>query len=566
MTVTVLATSTTKTKTKLRDPLLALEMAPTQAQARHAAPGRKTTRSAARLSLTNQENEAPAGPPNGVEKKKKGAGAKRSADVFDEDVEGFQFTRVTTSKSKKSKPSDNAIPELAPPPEKPPQPSPRRGRPPKKKVEQKPEATTATESQQEPTKPRSTRQTRGAAKPTAPEPEPEPEPVSGTRSSRKRDNAETVPTEKKKRKGGRPSKSHAEEQRNGFQSPEPPQSGTATIALPMADTPVIQRNKEMRGAGKSGKGNRRSSLGMRGRRASSLIESGASNALPHREVDTADFFKHIASDGLPEPRRMRQLLTWCATRALSDKPTGSGAEDASARLAARVIQEELLKDFSQNSQLSDWFSREDVAPSVVVKKPNPKNTQNSEKIKELEEQIQRLHQEKQSLNALLRPPTIPPIQPPAAQPEQPTETSNANEPSTSIDTSLLDPSQQQIYNTIKPAPAPATHPPDSTDTDTAAPHTETAISARLSRITGSLAPTLDTFAAGIHDIDLYRATSDRVSTRVLQICADRLDERDTRHALRRLALDNGSEEDTKTVRPREDLGLILGALSRIERR
>lgn len=79
MTVTVLATSTTKTKTKLRDPLLALEMAPTQAQARHAAPGRKTTRSAARRSLTNQENEAPAGPPNGVEKKKKSAGAKRSA-------------------------------------------------------------------------------------------------------------------------------------------------------------------------------------------------------------------------------------------------------------------------------------------------------------------------------------------------------------------------------------------------------------------------------------------------------------------------------------------------------
>ena len=199
-----------------------------------------------------------------------------TSDVFDEDVEGFQFTRVT-SQSKKSKPSDNAIPELAPPPEKPPQPSPRRGRPPKKKVEQKPKATTATESQQEPSEPRGTRQTRGAAKSTVPEPEPQSEPVSGPRSSRKRDHAETVPTEKKKRKGGRPSKSRAEEQRNGFQSPEPPQSGTATIALPMADTPVIQRNKEMRGAGKSGKGNRRSSLGMRGRRASSLIESGASN-------------------------------------------------------------------------------------------------------------------------------------------------------------------------------------------------------------------------------------------------------------------------------------------------
>jgi kinetochore protein Mis13/DSN1 len=48
------------------------------------------------------------------------------------------------------------------------------------------------------------------------------------------------------------------------------------IALPLADTPVIKRNKAMR-EGKSGKGERRSSLGSRGRRASSLIESGSSN-------------------------------------------------------------------------------------------------------------------------------------------------------------------------------------------------------------------------------------------------------------------------------------------------
>lgn len=42
------------------------------------------------------------------------------------------------------------------------------------------------------------------------------------------------------------------------------------ITLPFADTPIIRRNKEMRD-------NRRSSLGMRGRRASSLIDSGKSN-------------------------------------------------------------------------------------------------------------------------------------------------------------------------------------------------------------------------------------------------------------------------------------------------
>lgn len=55
------------------------------------------------------------------------------------------------------------------------------------------------------------------------------------------------------------------------------ESHSATkIALPFADTPVISRNKAMR-EGKSGKSERRSSMGLRGRRASSLIDSGTSN-------------------------------------------------------------------------------------------------------------------------------------------------------------------------------------------------------------------------------------------------------------------------------------------------
>jgi kinetochore protein Mis13/DSN1 len=61
-------------------------------------------------------------------------------------------------------------------------------------------------------------------------------------------------------------------------------------------------------------------------------------ALPHHEVDTADFYKHIESEGLSEPRRMRQLLTWCATRAMGAKPSGSRSEDESARLAGRILQ------------------------------------------------------------------------------------------------------------------------------------------------------------------------------------------------------------------------------------
>lgn len=98
----------------------------------------------------------------------------------------------------------------------------------------------------------------------------------------------------------------------------------AKIALPMSDTPVINRNKEMR---KKGTSNRRSSLGSRGRRASSLIESGQT-AMPHRDVKSEQFYKHI-EEALPEPRRMKQLLTWCGERALSEKPR-HGTHNSSA--------------------------------------------------------------------------------------------------------------------------------------------------------------------------------------------------------------------------------------------
>lgn len=55
-----------------------------------------------------------------------------------------------------------------------------------------------------------------------------------------------------------------------------------------------------------------------------------------------------------------------------------------------MIQEELLQDFSNNSELSNWLDREDLnPPAVVVKKPNPRNVQNTDKIKELEEHIQK---------------------------------------------------------------------------------------------------------------------------------------------------------------------------------
>lgn len=176
-------------------------------------------------------------------------------------MEGFQFSRLP---SKKPRPSIEAIPEFhdSAPEKTVSKPSPKKGRPRKRPLEEK----TAEVVEEQPK-----RQTR--TKKTAAEPEPQPEDIQS--SLRNRDQPDAVPTEKKRRKD-RPSKSKTEE-RNGFVSPEPQPSGTAKITLPTADTPVMQRNKDMRTAAKSEKGNRRSSLGMRGRRASSLIDSGASN-------------------------------------------------------------------------------------------------------------------------------------------------------------------------------------------------------------------------------------------------------------------------------------------------
>lgn len=158
------------------------------------------------------------------------------------------------------------------------------------------------------------------------------------------------------------------------------------IALPINYTPIINRNKEMRKQG--GSSNRRSSYESRGRRASILLESGQS-AIPHADVGTEHFYKHISTDeGLPEPRRMKQLLTWCGQRALPAR-TRRDTANASAILAAEAIQKGLLQDFGSRSDLSDWLSRDENAPRPRALKPNPKNLELDKKRAALQERIKR---------------------------------------------------------------------------------------------------------------------------------------------------------------------------------
>lgn len=54
-------------------------------------------------------------------------------------------------------------------------------------------------------------------------------------------------------------------------------------------------------------------------------------AVPHSQVETNEFYKHISQD-LVEPKRMRQLLLWCGHRALPEK-SGGGQMDAAETAA-----------------------------------------------------------------------------------------------------------------------------------------------------------------------------------------------------------------------------------------
>lgn len=218
------------------------------------------------------------------------------------------------------------------------------------------------------------------------------------------DKMEVVPTNSASRARGGKKTGPVRTAKAQPDSPLPQETSveSAKIALPMSDTPIINRNKEMR---KKGTGNRRSSLGSRGRRASSLIESGQA-AIPHREVNPAEFYKHIEAEGLTEPRRMKQLLTWCGERALSEKPP-HGSKNASIIHGARAIQDQLLKDFGSRSEFSDWFSRDDAPKAPVILKPNPRNIELDEKIAQLEENVKRLHEEKKAWQAIRKPPPEP---------------------------------------------------------------------------------------------------------------------------------------------------------------
>ncbi|KAK0873423.1 hypothetical protein LTR87_011990 [Friedmanniomyces endolithicus] len=311
------------------------------------------------------------------------------------------------------------------------------------------------------------------------------------------------------------------------------------ITLPFQDTPVIRRNKEMRKGGDDG-GHRRSSSGMRGRRVSSMMDEGRGNALPHTEVPTAEFYKHISAE-LTEPRRMRCLLGWCGTRALPSKPEAPkdssqasslefqalqagksglspGIDEADLKAdidVARVIQAELSNDLVTNGTLSDWFSRDEAAPPAIPlrKAPNPRNIANTAKAEELERELETLKAERANWDALTRSavPTIPPTDPEADA--DPT-------PLSPLHPDLLSTPEREILAQLQN--------PTTTTTTTTEPNPTNpeAIQHRLRTVATTLEFSLDNFAHGIHVLATTRETAERLAEKSLAGAAEVLEARD----------------------------------------
>lgn len=336
--------------------------------------------------------------------------------AYDEQDGDFVFTRAAKKAKTAPAEQENETPEPAPAAARPKKSS--SGRPPKsnkKRIASPPPAQPSQPSTAAPPPPPGTRRSsRRSSQQPAPShdgdepqliiPKPRSAPRRITRASlekeKQQDDYEQPPLLQPGKRPGTPPPTEADPETSSQYNSHEGQK----IALPFSDTPVINRNKDFRKKG--GSSQRRSSLGMRGRRASSLIENGHS-AIPHREVEAAEFYKHI-EEGMLEPRRMRQLLTWCGERALSEKPPhgtkGSSAVlggefpkpgptergDGKANMAtARAIQDQLLKEFSSRPEFSDWFSREDVPRQPAILKPNPRNLEHDAKIAELEAKVER---------------------------------------------------------------------------------------------------------------------------------------------------------------------------------
>ncbi|KAK4971504.1 hypothetical protein LTR42_007232 [Elasticomyces elasticus] len=563
-------------------------------------------RRSARLSHEGiEENEPPAkkskaygAPATTVSTKEQDGDAKvvakrKPRKTYDEDVDGFAFNKGTRKAKEPKQPAvRNSVIEDAPPVLAAPVPA-KIASP----VKSQAPAPAPTEEAAPKPAPKKTRR----RFPTTPEREAAEKPKRRSkRLSSENESSDPVPSPFKP--------AHAKSHANTERSPSPDKARPITvskkrkvgenggeeeqkvmrIALPFQDTPVIRRNKEMRKGDSND--HRRSSSGMRGQRASSLMDEGRGNgtyapvilsatsnltpllaaevlgehdrsnsngqgemlssgvqqvtpetsdstspvdhqtvqttqnalandlrlddtALPHTEVPTAEFFKHISAD-ITEPRRMRCLLGWCGTRALPPKP--EAPKDSSSLVegrefqalqAARVIQAELSQDLVAKGMLSDWFSRDEgELPLVPLRRAaNPRNVANAKKAEELEQELERLKAELASWEALKD--NAIPFSPPS-KPGASGEIEGSLSP---LQDELLDSPQRAMLEELR-GPARTTDPE--------------AVQTRLRTVAEGLEFSVDCFAQGVHALKASRDTAERLVEKSLGDAASVLEGRE----------------------------------------
>ncbi|KAK1820740.1 hypothetical protein LTR12_004765 [Friedmanniomyces endolithicus] len=498
--------------------------------------GSTSKRRSARLSVEGaEENEPPAkksrvngaqgtntkeqdGDANGLPKR-------RARKAYDEEVDGFAFKKGVRKAKEPKQPAvrnsvtDEQLPAAALPapavvsPVKPQGPVPAQSeaaaapKPVPKKARRRFPTTPEREAAEKPT--RRSKRLSNEHEPADPAPSPlkpsHAKSHANTERSPSPEKARPITIEKKRKRGA-----------NGAEEEEK----IMRITLPFQDTPVIRRNKEMRKGGDDG--HRRSSSGMRGRRVSSMMDEGRGNALPHTEVPTAEFYKHISAE-LTEPRRMRCLLGWCGTRALPPKPEAPKDSSQASSLefqalqAARVIQAELSNDLVTNGTLSDWFSRDEAVPPAIPlrKAPNPRNIANTAKADELERELERLKAERANWDALTRSavPTTPPTDPDTNDPA----------PLSPLHPDLLSTPEREILAQLQDPTISTT---STTSTAETPPTNPEAIQQRLRTLASTLEFSLDDFAHGIHVLANTRETAERLAERSLADAAGVLEARD----------------------------------------
>ncbi|CAE6500692.1 unnamed protein product [Rhizoctonia solani] len=136
----------------------------------------------------------------------------------------------------------------------------------------------------------------------------------------------------------------------------------STQPVPISDTPVIVRNREIRQASQS-------------RRRSSL----SSRAAPHASVPNDTFYRHVDPD-LPDSLRLRQVLCWTATRA-SDKPPSKPSAIVQDYL--KSIQSQATKRLA-SGQIDTSITPSRTSHSNKPLPPHPKNVTNAQAISKLE--------------------------------------------------------------------------------------------------------------------------------------------------------------------------------------